>query len=53
MRDNYAAYCECFHELAAQFDDFPLINLNVLGEAIYTIGFMGESKAKLVAQKVI
>jgi len=38
-------YCMCFHELAAQLDNFPLIDLAQIGKALYTIGIFAKVKA--------
>ena len=50
---NYAAYCQVFHEISAQFDHFPLIDLNDLPEILYTIGIFAREKAKPISEKVI
>ena len=50
---NYAAYCMCFHEVAAHYDNFPLINLTDLAEVLYEIGIYAKAKAEPIAARVI
>ena len=42
---NYAAYCMCFHEVAAHYDHFPLIDLKDLSEVLYEIGIFARERA--------
>ena len=30
LEENYATYCQVFHEISAQFDHFPMIDLKDL-----------------------
>ena len=50
---NYAAYCMCFHEVAAQFDFFPLINLKDLGQVLSTIGIYSNDISNEVSEIVV
>ena len=53
FQKNYAAYCMCFHEVAAHYDNFPLINLNDLADVLYEIGIFARERAIPVAESVI
>ena len=50
---NYAAYCMCFHEVAAHFDHFPLIDLKDVAEVLYEIGIFAREKAVPISKRVI
>lgn len=50
---NYGAYCMCFHEVAAQFDFFPLINLKDLGQVLFTIGMWSIDYSNEVSEIVV
>lgn len=44
LEKNYANYCQVFHELAAQFEFFPLIHLKDLAEVLKTIGMFNKNE---------
>lgn len=43
----------CFHEVAAHYDNFPLINLSDLSEVLYEIGIFARERAQPIAARVI
>lgn len=53
FEENYAHYCQLFHEISAQFNHFPLIDLKDLSEILYTIGIYAREKAKPLSESVI
>ena len=53
FEENYATYCQAFHEISAQFDHFPLIKLTDLAEVLYSLGIFAREKAKPISERVI
>ena len=50
---NYAAYCMSFHELAAHYDHFPLIDLKDVAEVLNEIGIFARERAEPISERVI
>ena len=50
---HYAVYCMVFHEVAAKYANFPLIDISDLSKVLYAIGIYEEKKATGLGESVI
>ena len=53
MKEYYTYFCICFHEVAAQLDNFPLIDLQDVPHVLNKIGIHIDEKSNKVGNLAI
>ena len=46
LQNAYSIYCAAFHEVAAQYENFPFVNIADLSDVLYAFGIYSREKSK-------